>query len=175
MSLNEVVSGDNVADEINVVIEIPMNANPVKYEINKDNGALCVDRIMSTSMVYPANYGYVPQTLSDDGDPVDVLVVTPVPLVHGCVIKCRPVGLLKMTDEAGIDAKVLAVPVNKVSKIYENIDSYQQLPSILLKAIEHFFTHYKDLEDGKWVKIDGWEDINSAKDEILSSAKRYKA
>lgn len=174
MSLKEVAPGKNIPEEVNVIIEIPMLANPVKYEIDKETGTLQVDRIMATSMVYPANYGFIPQTLSDDGDPVDVLVVTPIPLVHGCVIKARPVGMLKMTDEAGQDAKVLAVPVNKISQTYLNVKTYKDLPEILLKSIAHFFSHYKDLEDGKWVKIEGWEGVESAHNEILSSVQRYQ-
>ena len=175
MSLNQVTSNVNLPDAFNVVIEIPMHGEPVKYEVDKDSGALHVDRFMATAMYYPANYGYVPHTLSDDGDPVDVLVVTPVPLISGSVVTCRPIGMLKMADESGFDAKVLAVPVNKLTKMYENIKTYEDLPKPLLRSIEHFFEHYKDLEDGKWVEIKGWGSVEDAIDEIDNSVKKYKA
>lgn len=173
MSLRKIGPGDNVPDSINVIIEIPSHSDPVKYEVDKDSGALFVDRFMATAMYYPANYGYIPQTLSEDGDPVDVLVVTPVPLVSGSVIKCRPIGLLKMTDESGIDAKILAVPVQKVSALYNKVNSPEDVSPHLLESITHFFEHYKDLEPGKWVKVDGWHDAKAAKSEILASIKRY--
>ena len=174
MSLNQVSSNVKLPEEFNVVIEIPMHGEPVKYEVDKDSGALCVDRFMATAMYYPANYGYVPHTLSDDGDPVDVLVVTPVPLISGSVITCRPIGMLKMADESGLDAKVLAVPVSKLTKMYENVNTYEDLPTPLLRSIEHFFKHYKDLEDGKWVEIKGWASLDAAVEEIESSVQRYK-
>ena len=170
----EIKSGKDVPNEINVIIEIPMHGEPVKYEVNKETGALFVDRFMATAMFYPANYGYIPQTLSEDGDPVDVLVVTPVPLINGAVIACRVIGMLKMTDESGVDAKLLAVPTNKLSKMYQNIESYLDLPQHLLLSIEHFFSHYKDLEEGKWVKVDGWAGPDAAREEIMASVKRYK-
>lgn len=173
MGLLEVKSGHDVPNEINVIIEIPMHGEPVKYEVDKDSGALFVDRFMATAMFYPTNYGYVPSTLSEDGDPVDVLVVTPVPLMPGVVIPCRPVGMLKMTDESGVDAKILAVPTSKLSKLYEQVKCYKDLPHYLLLAIEHFFQHYKDLEEGKWVKIDGWEGIEAAQKEIIASVARF--
>jgi inorganic pyrophosphatase len=160
-------------DEVNVIIEIPAQADPVKYEVDKDSGAVFVDRFMATCMHYPCNYGYVNNTLSDDGDPVDVLVVTPFPLLTGSVIRCRPVGVLKMTDESGVDAKVIAVPVDKLSTIYRDVKDVNDLPELLLKQIEHFFEHYKDLEAGKWVKIDGWAGIEDAKKEITESVERY--
>ncbi|MDZ7925521.1 MAG: inorganic diphosphatase [Marinagarivorans sp.] len=169
MSLNNVSSGKNPPDEINVVIEIPLGGEPIKYELDKDTGALFVDRILSTSMRYPCNYGYIPNTLCGDGDAADVLVVMSSPLVPGCVVKCRPIGVLKMTDEAGEDAKLLAVPVTKTTKLYENIKSYKDLPEIQLKQIAHFFEHYKDLEEGKWVKVEGWGDVDVAKQEILDA------
>lgn len=175
MGLMEINSGRDVPNEINVVIEIPMHGEPVKYEVDKKTGALFVDRFMTTAMYYPTNYGYIPNTLSEDGDPVDVLVITPVPLISGAVVSCRVVGLLKMTDEAGIDAKLLAVPTNKLSKMYQSIETYQDLPQPLLLSIEHFFKHYKDLEEGKWVKIDGWEGPDAARKEILSSVTRFQA
>ncbi len=173
MSLDLVPAGKNLPDEINVIIEIPMGGEPVKYEIDKDSGALFVDRILGTSMRYPCNYGYVPHTLCGDGDPVDVLVYMDRPLVHGCVAKCRPIGVLKMTDESGEDAKVLAVPVSKTTPIYDSVQSIKDVPPIVLQQIEHFFEHYKDLEKGKWVKVDGWEDVESAKKEIIDSQNNY--
>lgn len=160
-------------NEVNAVIEIPMGCGPVKYEVDKETGALIVDRFMSTSMRYPANYGYIPDTLSEDGDPADVLVITPVPLIHGAVISCRPIGKLQMTDESGVDAKLLAVPVDKLCMQYTDIKSYKDLPQQLLASIEHFFEHYKDLEDGKWVKLDGWKGPDAAFSEIISSIARY--
>ena len=174
MSLNKVPSGKNIPDEINVIIEIPAHADPVKYEVDKDSGAIFVDRFMSTCMHYPCNYGYVPHTLSEDGDPVDVLVPTPFPLLAGSVIRCRPVGVLKMTDESGVDAKLLAVPVDKLSPIYRGINQATELPELLRQQIQHFFEHYKDLEPGKWVKVEGWEDAAAAKQEILDSVTRYE-
>jgi inorganic pyrophosphatase len=172
MSLKNVPAGKDLPNDINVVIEIPANSPPVKYEVDKDTGAVFVDRFMTTAMFYPANYGYVPQTLSEDGDPVDVLVVAPLPLIAGSVIRCRPVGVLKMTDEAGADAKLLAVPVSKLCKDYDNVQSYLDLSPSLIKSIEHFFEHYKDLEPEKWVKVEGWADVEAAKAEIMASAER---
>jgi len=174
MSLLTISSGRDVPNEVNVIIEIPMNGAPVKYEVDKESGALFVDRFMMTAMFYPANYGYIPNTLSEDGDPVDVLVVTPVPLISSSVIRARVVGMLKMTDESGTDAKLIAVPVSKISKGYENVKSYDDLPQSLLKSIEHFFNHYKDLEEGKWVKIEGWDGIDAAHQEIMNSVARYE-
>jgi inorganic pyrophosphatase len=174
MSLSNIPAGKNLPEEVNVIIEIPAQADPVKYEVDKDSGALFVDRFMATCMHYPANYGYVPHTLSEDGDPVDVLVVTPFPLLSGSVIRCRPVGVLNMTDESGKDAKVLAVPVDKLSSIYRNVKDTTDLPELLLRQIEHFFEHYKDLEPGKWVKVDGWADAAAAKAEITASVERYQ-
>lgn len=173
MGLMAVTSGGNVPNEINVVVEIPMHGEPVKYEIDKETGVLFVDRFMATAMYYPANYGYIPQTLSEDGDPVDVLVITPVPLINGAVIACRPIGMLKMTDEAGVDTKLLAVPVGKLSKMYESVKTYRDLPQPLLLSLEHFFQHYKDLEQGKWVKIDGWEGPEIACQEIMAGINRF--
>lgn len=173
MSLMQIKSGRDVPNEINVIIEIPMHGEPVKYEVDKETGALFVDRFMSTAMYYPTNYGYIPNTLSEDGDPVDVLVVTPVPLISGAVVPCRVVGMLKMTDESGIDAKLLAVPTTKLTKLYQSIDTYLDLPQHLLLSLEHFFTHYKDLEEGKWVKIEGWASKEEAHKEIISSLERF--
>lgn len=174
MSLNAVPAGKNLPDEINVIIEIPAHADPVKYEVDKESGAIFVDRFMATCMHYPTNYGYVPHTLSEDGDPVDVLVITPFPLLAGSVIRCRPVGVLNMTDESGKDAKVLAVPADKLSTIYRGITEVDQVPELLRKQIEHFFEHYKDLEPNKWVKIDGWAGAAEAKQEVVNSVKRYE-
>lgn len=175
MSLNNVPAGENLPDEVYVIIEIPAYSSPIKYEVDKDSGALFVDRFMGTCMQYPLNYGYVNNTLSDDGDAVDVLVMTPHPLIAGSVIKVRPVGVLNMTDESGQDAKVIAVPVDKLSPIYSDVKDIEDVPSLTKNQIEHFFSHYKDLEKGKWVKIEGWADKEAAKEEIVSSAKRYEA
>jgi inorganic pyrophosphatase len=175
MILDRVSSGTNVPNDVNVVIEIPSHSDPVKYEVDKDTGAMFVDRFMGTAMHYPCNYGYVPQTLSEDGDPVDVLVVTPIPVISGSVIRVRPLGMLCMTDEAGKDAKIIAVPIDKLSNLYSHMNSVRDLPRSLLDSIAHFFDHYKDLEPGKWVKIDGWVDTEEAKQEIIDSIERYNA
>lgn len=173
MSLNKVSSGRDVPNDFNVIIEIPMNADPIKYEVDKESGAIFVDRFMGTAMHYPCNYGYVPNTLSDDGDPVDVLVITPFPLFPGVVVRCRPIGVLKMTDESGEDAKVLAVPVDKVLSIYSHWQKPEDINELRLRQIQHFFEHYKDLEKGKWVKIDGWYGVEDAKQEILNGVASY--
>ena len=174
MSLDNVTPGSKVPEEFNVIIEIPMNADPVKYEVDKATGAIFVDRFMSTSMHYPTNYGYVPKTISGDGDPVDVLVITPVPLIPGVVVPCRAIGILKMEDEAGEDGKVLAVPTDKILSIYTQWQKPEDLNPMRLKTIAHFFEHYKDLEVGKWVKIIGWEGPESAKKEILDGIANYQ-
>jgi len=171
---DKITPGRDVPNDINVIIEIPTQAHPVKYEVDKETGTMCVDRFMSTAMYYPCNYGYVPQTLSEDGDPVDVLVITPFPLITGSVIRCRPLGLLKMEDESGIDGKILAVPVDKLTHMYSNVKTLEDLPAQLLATIAHFFEHYKDLEKGKWVKVKGWEGFEAVKEELMSSIKRYK-
>jgi len=173
MSLHNVTPGAKAPEEFNVVIEIPMNADPIKYEVDKATGALFVDRFMTTAMHYPCNYGYVPQTLSDDGDPVDVLVITPFALTPGVVVTCRAIGVLKMTDEAGGDAKVLAVPTSKILPIYDHWKKPEDINQMRLKAIQHFFEHYKDLEAGKWVKVDGWEGPDAAKAEIRNGVASY--
>jgi len=173
MSLQKVSPGAKAPEEFNVIIEIPMNADPIKYEVDKESGALFVDRFMTTAMHYPCNYGYVPQTLSDDGDPVDVLVITPFALNPGVVVTCRPIGVLKMTDEAGGDAKVLAVPTTKILPIYDHWKKPEDINQMRLKAIQHFFEHYKDLEAGKWVKVQGWEGPEEAKAEISSGMASY--
>ena len=174
MGLYRVDYGSKSPDEVNVIIEIPAHSGPVKYEVDKDSGAMFVDRFMATSMFYPCNYGYIPKTLSEDGDPVDVLVITPVPLISGSVIKARPIGMLSMTDEAGNDAKILAVPTDKLSSVYCDVHSPKDVSAHLLASISHFFEHYKDLEPGKWVKIEGWQEAADAKQEILSSVERFK-
>ena len=174
MSLDHVTPGTKAPEEFNVIIEIPMNADPVKYEVDKATGAIFVDRFMSTAMHYPTNYGYVPQTISGDGDPVDVLVITPVPLIPGVVVRCRAIGILKMTDEAGEDGKVLAVPVDKILSLYSQWQKPEDLNPFRLKTIAHFFEHYKDLEEGKWVKVQGWEGPESAKQEIVDGMANYQ-
>lgn len=173
MGLGAVSAGENVPDEINVIIEISMNADPIKYEIDKHSGAIFVDRMLGTAMHYPCNYGYVNDTLCGDGDPIDVLVIMPLPLIPGSVIRCRPVGVLKMTDEGGEDAKVVAVPVDKVTPLYRDVESVRDLAPQTLDQISHFFEHYKDLESGKWVKIDGWEGPEEARREILASVENF--
>jgi inorganic pyrophosphatase len=175
-NMNDVklVDAGNVPECVNVVIEIPANSSPVKYELDKETNALFVDRFMSAPMFYPANYGFVPQTLADDGDPADVLVITPYPLVHNCVIKARPVGVLKMTDDGGVDAKILAVPFGKLSTEYDDIQDIDDVPALLKEQIEHFFTHYKELEKGKWVKIDGWDNAATAKEILVASQQAYQ-
>lgn len=175
MSLNIVSPGADAPNTFNVIIEIPMNADPVKYEVDKETGAIFVDRFMSTSMHYPTNYGYVPQTISGDGDPVDVLVITPVPLIPGVVVPCRPIGILKMEDEAGEDGKVLAVPIDKILSIYTQWQKPEDLNPMRLKTISHFFAHYKDLEEGKWVTILGWEGPDAARKEIKDGMANYVA
>ncbi|MCK9529330.1 MAG: inorganic diphosphatase [Gammaproteobacteria bacterium] len=174
MNLDRVTSGQDVPNDVNVIIEIPAHSDPVKYEIDKDTGAMYVDRFMSTAMHYPCNYGYVPNTLSNDGDPVDVLVVTPVPLIPGSVIRCRPVGVLKMTDESGDDAKVLAVPIDKLCRTFRQVRDINDVSPALREQIAHFFEHYKDLDEGKWVRVQGWEGLEAAKEEIMASVQMYQ-
>ncbi|MCE3268025.1 MAG: inorganic diphosphatase [Burkholderiales bacterium] len=174
MDLEHLSFGSNIPEEFNVVIEIPANSAPVKYEMDKDSGAIFVDRFVGTGMSYPANYGFIPHTLSEDGDPADVLVITPFPLVHGCVVKSRAIGILWMEDEAGGDAKILAMPTKKSCPMYADIESYTQLPQLLIDQIKYFFEHYKGLEKGKWVKLSGWGDVEAAKTEIVESVKRHK-
>lgn len=174
MGLENLQAGKQVPEDVNVVIEIASNSSPIKYELDKDSGMVMVDRFVGTSMFYPCEYGFVPHTLSEDGDPVDVLVVAPYSLLPGSVIRCRPIGMLRMTDESGHDAKILAVPVSKLTPRYDHVQTPDDLGKDLLNRIEHFFKHYKDLENGKWVKIDGWEGLDSAKKEILASVQRFK-
>jgi len=174
MNLDKVGPGNNVPNEVNVIIEIPSHSDPVKYEVDKDTGAMFVDRFMNAAMHYPCNYGYVPQTLSDDGDPVDVLVVTPVPLISGSVIQCRPIAMLQMEDESGQDAKILAVPIDKLCTSFRKVKTQEDMDPMLLAQIAHFFEHYKDLEANKWVKVQGWADKAAAEQEILDSIARYR-
>jgi inorganic pyrophosphatase len=173
MSLHNVTPGNKAPEEFNVIIEIQMNADPIKYEVDEETVAWFVDRFMGTAMHYPCNYGYIPQTLAADGDPVDVLVITPVPLIPGVVVTCRPLGILKMEDEAGGDSKLLAVPIDKVLPIYSQWKTHEDLNPIRLKTIQHFFEHYKDLEPGKWVKVQGWEGPESAVAEVLDGMKAW--
>ncbi len=175
MGLDLVPTGNNVPDEINVIIEIPKDAEPVKYEVDKASGAIFVDRILSTPMRYPCNYGYIPRTLCGDGDPADVMVILPLPLIPGSVIRCRPVGVLRMSDEAGSDEKLLAVPIDKVFTGYRHIDDLAKVSPHWLERIGHFFEHYKDLEKDKWVKLDGWGGAEEAKAVLRDAIARYEA
>jgi inorganic pyrophosphatase len=174
MSLGKVPPGKDAPEAFNVIIEIPMNADPIKYEVDKESGAIFVDRFMTTAMHYPTNYGYVPETLSGDGDPVDVLVITPYALIPGVVVPCRPLGILMMEDEAGVDGKVLAVPIDKVLPMYKHWQKVEDVNPMRLKAVTHFFEHYKDLEAGKWVKVIGWQGIDAAKKEIVDGIANYR-
>ncbi|MAU40780.1 MAG: inorganic diphosphatase [Kordiimonas sp.] len=172
MSLDNVRAGLNPPEEINVIIEVPAGGAPVKYEMHKRSGALLVDRILHTPMRYPANYGFIPHTMSEDGDPTDVLVVCQHELVPGCIIRARPIGVLLMEDEAGMDEKLIAVPDTKTDPTYEGVKSYTDLPQLLLDQIRHFFEHYKDLESDKWVKVIGWEDADVAMEKISEGIRR---
>ena len=174
MGLEKVPSGKDLPNDFNVVIEISMHSEQIKYEVDKDSGAIFVDRFMSTAMHYPCNYGYIPHTIAGDGDPVDVLVLSQFALPPGVVVRCRPIGMLKMVDEAGEDAKLLAVPVDKLTPMYTNVKSTSDVPQILLDQIAHFFEHYKDLEPGKFVKVQGWGDIEAAKKEIMDGVATYQ-
>src|SRR5262245_48710870 len=175
MSLDRVPAGRDIPNDCNVIIEIPMHGDPIKYEVDKETGAVFVDRFLSTAMRYPCNYGYIPRTISDDGDPCDVLVLSPVPLITGVVVRCRPIGMLKMEDEAGGDSKVLAVPVDQLSSLYGEIQSPRDLPELATRQIAHFFEHYKDLEPGKWVRVSTWVGAEDAKREIMACLDRYRA
>ena len=175
MGLMSIAAGKDVPNDINVIIEIPALSEPVKYEVDKDNGALWVDRFIGTAMHYPCNYGFIPKTLGDDGDPVDVLVVTPIPLRAASVIRCRVVGLLDMTDESGRDEKLIAVPIQKLTPLYDDVKEATDLPLILREQIKHFFEHYKDLEKGKWVKVEGWGNAEAARQVIMKGIDAAKA
>ncbi len=172
MDLSKIPTGKKVPDEFNVVVEIPLGGAPIKYELDKDSGALFVDRFLHTAMFYPGNYGFIPHTLSGDGDPCDALIVGTVPVVAGAVVACRPIGVLLMKDESGEDEKILAVPTEKLHAIYSDVHSYQDLPPIICEQIAHFFQHYKDLEKGKWVTIVRWGDVDEAKKLINEGIKR---
>jgi len=163
MNIEKISVGKDAPNQVNVIIEVPMNSDPVKYEMDKDSGAIFVDRFIATAMYYPCNYGFIPHTLSDDGDPCDVLVVSDFAIIPGAVVSVKPIGVLIMEDEKGMDEKIIAVPAKKLNSQFENIDSYQQLSENLLSKIKHFFEHYKDLEKGKWVKVKGFEDEVKAK------------
>jgi len=175
MRLDAISIGDNPPHDVNVLIEVPAGGQPIKYEMDKDAGVLVVDRFLYTPMRYPGNYGFVPHTLSEDGDPIDVLICNTRELVPGCVINVRPIGVLIMEDDGGKDEKIIAVPSPHVTRRYENVHDYTDLPEITLKQIEHFFEHYKDLEPGKWVKIGGWQDAETARKMIVEAIERAKA
>jgi inorganic pyrophosphatase len=174
MRIEAIAIGKNPPDDVNVIVEVPVGGQPIKYEMDKEAGTLFVDRFLYTPMTYPGNYGFVPHTLSGDGDPIDVLVCNTRELIPGCVINVRPIGVLIMEDNAGQDEKVIAVPSPKLTRRYENIFEYSQLPEITLQQVEHFFEHYKDLEPGKWVKIGGWHDSTRAKQMIVEAIERAK-
>lgn len=174
MDLSQIPAGRNPPDEVNVVIEIPQGGAPVKYEIDKRSGVMFVDRFLHTAMFYPANYGFIPNTLSEDGDPVDCMVLGPTPVVPGVVVRSRPIGALVMQDEKGPDEKILAVPVDELGPFFKSISSYRELPDILLQQVRHFFEHYKDLEAGKWAKVIRWVDRPEAMDLIRAAMERTR-
>ncbi|MFT7384383.1 MAG: inorganic pyrophosphatase [Urechidicola sp.] len=175
MRLEAIAIGDNPPEDINVIIDVPVGGEPIKYEMDKASGAMIVDRFLHTSMRYPGNYGFVPHTLSDDGDPVDVIIANTRAVTPGAIMNCRPIGVLMMSDEAGGDEKILAVPSTHLTRRYEKVAHYSDLPEITLQQIEHFFQHYKDLEDGKWVKVEGWGDADKAKMLIQEAIERANA
>lgn len=175
MRIEAIPVGNNAPEDVNVLVEVPIGGHPIKYELDKNSGTLVVDRFLHTPMAYPGNYGFVPNTLSDDGDPIDVLVCNTRPLAPGCVINVRPIGVLVMEDNAGRDEKIVAVPSPHLTKRYENIFNYDDLPSITLSQIAHFFEHYKDLEPGKWVKIGDWRDASEARRLIVEAMARYQS
>ena len=175
MNIEKIGAGKMAPEEVNVIIEVPMGSDPVKYEFDKESGSIMVDRFVQTAMFYPCNYGFIPCTLSKDGDPVDVLVVANYPIIPGATIKVRPIGVLMMEDESGMDEKVLAVPTTKLDPYFANITSYKDLPEIFINKIKHFFESYKALEKGKWVKVDGWQDVSEAKVIIQEGMNLYGA
>ena len=175
MIIDAVSIGKNPPDDVNVIIEVPIGGDPIKYEMDKEAGALVVDRFLYTAMHYPGNYGFIPHTLAEDGDPIDALVVARTPFVPGCISRVRPVGVMMMEDDKGGDAKLLCVSVNSVHPYYSDVSNYTDLPDILLQQIEHFFTHYKDLEPGKWTKFQGWQGREVAERLIVESIERYNA
>ena len=173
MNLNAIHTGEDIPNHVNVVVEVPMNSrNPIKYEIDKKSSAIFVDRFIATPMHYPCNYGFIPHTLSEDGDPIDVLVISDFPVIPGSVIESRPIGVLIMEDEKGKDEKIIAVPVRKLNSVYSEMESKDDIPKALLDKILHFFERYKDLEEGKWVKIKGFEDVEKAKELIVDAVER---
>jgi inorganic pyrophosphatase len=174
MNIDAIAIGDNPPEDVNVIIEVPVGGSPIKYEMDKASGALMVDRFLYTPMTYPGNYGFVPHTLSDDGDPIDVLVMNTRALVPGCVINVRPIGVLNMEDNSGEDEKIIAVPSSHLTKRYEGVTTHTDLPQITLDQVEHFFQHYKDLEPGKWVKIGAWEGHEKAQKLITDAIARAK-
>ncbi len=174
MRLDAIPVGKNPPEEVNVIIEVPVGGEPIKYEMDKDSGTLFVDRFLYTPMRYPGNYGFVPHTLSEDGDPIDVLIANTRPLVPGCVMACRPIGVLVMADEKGKDEKIVAVPTSKISRRWEKVHDFSDLPEITRDQINHFFEHYKDLEHGKWVKVENWGDAARAKQMITEAIERAK-
>lgn len=174
MNIDAIPTGKNPPEDINVIIEVPVGGEPIKYEMHKESGALFVDRFLYTSMRYPGNYGFIPHTLSDDGDPVDVLVVNTRAITPGAFMSCRPIGVLMMKDEAGGDEKIIAVPSSRLTRRYEKIRNFSDLPDISLQQVEHFFAHYKDLEPNKWVKVERWVGADIAKQKIVESIERYR-
>ncbi len=174
MDISKIPAGQNPPHDINVIIEIPLRGDPVKYEICKESGAMFVDRFLHTAMFYPVNYGFVPHTLSGDGDPADVMVVGRHGVAVGCVMRCRPIGVLMMEDESGVDEKILAVPHPKLHPFYDDVNSYEDLPATLTEQIAHFFAHYKDLEPGKWVKVRGWHGPEKAAECLVEALERAK-
>lgn len=172
MRIDAIAIGKNPPEDINVIIEVPIGGEPIKYEMDKDAGTLIVDRFLYTPMRYPGNYGFVPHTLSDDGDPIDVLIANTRPILPGAVINVRPIGVFKMEDDSGIDEKIIAVPSPKLTRRYDSVKSYKDLPSITIEQIQHFFEHYKDLEHGKWVKAIGWGELDEARTLIEQAIKR---
>jgi inorganic pyrophosphatase len=178
MDITKIAIGEDAPNDVNVIIEVPMGSEPIKYELDKDSGAIFVDRFLHTAMTYPCNYGFIPHTLSEDGDPVDVLVVGRRPLMPGCVVGARPVGVLLMEDDKGQDEKILAVPAARLHPFFNDVSEYTDLPEILIAQIQHFFEHYKDLEKGKWVKVQGWGDAAKARELIqagIANAKKKAA
>ncbi len=174
MSFNHIPAGKDLPTDFNVIIEIPAQSEPVKYEADKEFGVLVVDRFIGTGMRYPANYGFIPQTLSGDGDPVDVLVLTPFPLLAGSLVRARALGMLRMTDESGVDAKLIAVPADKVCPMTADLKTIEDVPAYLKDQIKHFFEHYKALEKGKWVKVEGWQGLDAAHREISEGVANYR-
>jgi len=174
MDIKKIPVGNNPPHDVNVIIEIPLRSDPVKYEVDKESGAMYVDRFLHTAMHYPCNYGFIPHTLSEDNDPIDVMVVSNMPVVVGSVLRSRPVGVLYMEDESGGDEKILAVPHSKLHPYHDNVQNYTDLRSTLIRQIEHFFVHYKDLEEGKWAKVKGWGDAEAAGRAIAEAIERAK-